>query len=372
MGVTAPAEPRAIAERFDLGGPIESIHSLPGGHINDSYRVDVRPTGAVSLSSFLLQRVNPLVFPRPDLVMENVANVTRHLASRLAAAGVVDRHRRALVLIPTLAGGDCVTTADGACWRVFRFIAETVVHEHVRGPDDAGAAGRAFGEFLRLLADYDGPPLHETIPGFHDTVARFARLEAAVRADPCGRANAARPEIVAVMAVRGLVDRLPPLVAAGGIPVRIVHNDAKLANVLLDRRTNEALCVIDLDTVMPGLLLHDFGDLVRSVTSPTAEDEADLARVGVQEPLFKALAGGFLKAVGVVLTRAERDNLVFGGQVITLEQAVRFLTDHLEGDRYYRTSRPDHNLIRCRTQLKLFTTITETKPVLDAIVARLS
>ena len=366
MGVNGAAA-RSIVDRFALEGEVVSVVPLAGGHINDSYRVDAQAGDA--RRAYLLQSLNRRVFPRSDLVMENVSRVTRHLSSRLATAGVADRERRALTLVPTRRGADWHTEADGTCWRVFRFITGTVALARARDPQDAGNAGRAFGHFLRLLADYDGPPLHETIPAFHDTAARIALLEGVARADPCRRAAAARREIEAVLARRSLADVLPPLVVSGELPRRIVHNDAKISNVLLDERTGEALCIIDLDTAMPGSALWDFGDMVRSMTSPAAEDEEDLMRVGVAVPMFAGLVQGYLEAAGTLLVPRERALLTFAGRLITLEQAVRFLTDHLEGDRYYRIERPGHNLARCRTQLALLQSLTEHAADLDAIVA---
>jgi len=368
--VTAP-DVGSIARQFDLRGDIESIAPLPGGHINDSYQVTVRGAGGGpgEPTRYLLQRLNTLVFPRPDHVMENVSHVTRHLAVRLANEDHPDWRRRTLVLVPTRDGADWLVSPDGGYWRSFPFIEGVVTLEHVRGPDAARSAGLAFGEFLRLISDYAGPPLHDVLPGFHDPVAHYERLEAAVRRDAARRAAGARPEIIALMSVRGLVEQLPPRVAAGELPRRIVHNDAKLANVLLDAVTGAPLCVVDLDTVMPGLVLYDFGDLVRSATSPTAEDDEDLSRVGVRRPLFEALAQGFLDAVGGTLRTTERALLVYGAQLIILEQAIRFLTDYLEGDRYYRITRPEHNLIRCRAQFKLFTTVTEARAELESLLA---
>lgn len=365
MGVS-DATVRAIAARFSLEGAIEDVRPLPGGHINESYRVDVERKGRVR--SYLLQRLNSRVFPRPELVMENVARVTEHVAKRFEGDGTADRERRAPTLVPTRAGRGWHTEPDGTCWRALPFVTGAVTRERPRSPDDARVAARAFGEFLRLLADLENPPLHETIPGFHDTAARIARLEAVVRADPCGRAAQAREETDAVTAQRVLAGVLPPLLASGAVPRRIAHNDAKLSNVLLDERTGEALCVVDLDTVMPGSALFDFGDMVRSMTSPTAEDEAATARVAVRLSYFEALVEGYLGVVGTLLTRAERDLLVFSGRLVTLEQAVRFLTDHLDGDRYYRIERPGHNLARCRTQLALLRSLTLEAPRLDAIV----
>jgi aminoglycoside phosphotransferase (APT) family kinase protein len=226
----------------------------------------------------------------------------------------------------------------------------------------------AFGEFLRLLSDYDGPELHVTIDGFHDTAARFAQLEDAATKDPVNRRAAVEDELEALRSHRKLADVLPPLFANGTLPTRVVHNDAKIANVLLDDVTGQARCVVDLDTVMPGSLLHDFGDMVRSMTTPTDEDDTDLGNVGVQPDLFDALARGFLEGVGEVLLPAERELLVLSGRLITLEQSVRFLTDYLNGDRYYRDTRGDQNLRRARAQLAMYLSLTQRQRELEAII----
>ncbi len=358
MGVTGTAEDvAAIAQRFRVDGSIAMVTTIPGGHINDSFRVAMHPERGAS-RGYLLQRLNPKVFPRPDLVMDNVARVARRLARRSA---------RYPALIAARDGHEWITTSSGDVWRMFVFVPGATVRQQVLSPADARAAGQAFGEFLRLLAD-DVIPLHETLPGFHDTRARFARLEAARRADVCHRVSDALPELAAVQAERSLADVLPPLLASGAVPMRAVHNDAKIGNVLLDERTGAPLCVIDLDTVMPGSALYDFGDLVRSATSLSPEDEADLSRVGVRLDLFEALMQGYLEAAGAVLTRPERELLAFAGRLITLEQAVRFLTDHLAGDRYYRIERPGHNLVRCRAQLALFRSLTGQAAALERIV----
>jgi Ser/Thr protein kinase RdoA (MazF antagonist) len=351
-----------MVELFTLAGNVSTVTPLPGGHINDSYRVEA------GTESYLLQRLNPRVFPEAGPVMENVSRVTAHVATRLRAAGVADWPRRTLALVPARSGADWVRDDEGSAWRLFGFITGTLVRERAESAADAYAAGRSFGEFLRLLADYHGAPLTETIPGFHDTAERFERLEQAVRKNALRRVAEARADIALAIEHRPLAEVLPPLLQSGAVPIRIAHNDAKLANVLLDARDNEPLCVVDLDTVMPGSALYDFGDLVRAVTSPTLEDEADLAQVGVRVPLFEALARGYLETAGAILTPAERDRLVFAGRLITLEQAVRFLTDHLEGDRYYRIGRPGHNLVRARTQLRLYESLTRREPELQEII----
>lgn len=366
MGVSpGPDEVRAIAGRFRVAGSVTTLRPIPGGHINDTYRVETRrPDG--TRRDYLLQRLNPHVFPRPDLVMENVARIARHLARRAA---------RYPALIRSHEDGDSIPDAAGGVWRMFVHIDGTRVRDRVESPADARGVGRAFGEFLRLLADDGrggGPSLHETIPGFHDTRARFARLEAAVDADGLHRAAGSRTEIDAVFRDIALADVLPPLMASGAVPLRAVHNDAKIANVLFDRATGDPVCVIDWDTVMPGSALHDFGDLVRASVSPTAEDEPDTSEIRVRRELFRALAEGYLESARDVLTGEEVRLLVFAGRLITLEQAVRFLTDHLEGDRYYRIARPGHNLIRCQAQLALLRSLTDQEAALERIITEVS
>lgn len=352
--------------RFDVPGEFVAMEPLPGGYINDSYRVTLAVGGA--RSAWLLQRINPTVFTDPDALMGNIAHVTRHMSARLRDAGVADWQRRTLVVIPTREGTSHHRGVDGAAWRLFPFIESATVRTEAASPEVAREAARAFGEFLRLVADYDGPPLRETIHGFHDTAARFRALVQAVRADPVGRATQAGPEIRLALAYQAMADVLPPLMRRGAVPVRVAHNDAKIANVLFEAGSGRALAVVDLDTVMPGSALHDFGDLVRSSVSASAEDETDLSRVDVRIPWFRALVEGYLSEAGSVLTPDERRLLVFAGRLITLEQAVRFLTDHLQGDRYYRTTRAGQNLDRARTQFRLFERLTERSDELEAIV----
>lgn len=363
----AMRDPRAALRQFALEGEPVGIGPFPGGHINDSYRVTVR-RGAARLT-YVLQRINPAVFPDPARVMENVVRVTQHLTRRLQASGVGDWRRRVIALVPARDGASWVTDPDGGNWRLYPFI-DARVTERAHTPSEAHAAAGAFGQFLQLLADYGGPPLHETIPGFHDTRTRYAALDRAVAADAGARVVGARAEIDAVLAQRALADVLPPLLESGEVPLRVVHNDAKISNVLFDAATGEALGVVDLDTVMPGSALHDFGDLVRSMASPTDEDETHLERVGVRLEFFAALARGFLEAAGVILTPRERELLVFAGRLATLEQAVRFFTDYLDGDHYYRTTRPRQNLDRGRAQLRLFDSLTARAGELEAIVER--
>jgi aminoglycoside phosphotransferase (APT) family kinase protein len=373
-----------VLAHFDLGGAVAGVAPAAEGHINRSWVVTlasaptpltaqpgptVRPhTGTPA--QFLLQRINETVFPAPEQVMGNVERVTRHLAAALAREGASEPERRALRLVPTREGAAFHRDREGGVWRVYPFIAGTTVREHVATRAEAREVGRAFGTFQRLLAGYDGPRLHDTIPHFHDTARRVAALERSVADDRVGRAAGATAEIESALARRELAAVLPPLLTSGAVPERIAHNDAKSSNVLLDQRTGQALCVVDLDTVMPGSALYDFGDMVRSATSPTPEDERDLERVRVHVPLFEGVAEGYLAAAWPTLVPAERDLLVFSGELIAFEQAVRFLTDHLDGDRYYRTAYAGHNLVRCRTQLALLANLERRRDEFSGILDR--
>jgi len=348
-------------------GPV-SVCQTGEGHINRSWLVTVHGPGGDS--PYLLQRLNEAVFSDPLRVMENIVNVTEHLGAAVRRESFADPDRRALRLVPTLGGNPYHCGETASVWRLYPFITDTKVREHATTFEEAREVGRAYGAFQRLLADYRGPRLHETIPRFHDTLGRVNALEQAVRADRVGRSRPAAAEIEHLLAARDRARVLPPLLARGELPERIAHNDAKSSNVLLDAATGAAVCVVDLDTVMPGSLLFDFGDMVRSSTSPTAEDEENLDVVGLRLPLFEGLAAGYQEAAASILTEAERDLLTFSGILITYEQALRFLTDHLDGDRYYRTTRADHNLVRCRAQMRLFDSLVAHEEELREIVER--
>ena len=342
-----------VVARFAIDAPVVAVEpfSGPAGHINASYVVTT-PRGG----RFFLQRLNRHVFPDLDALMENVARVTRHVGGPLR-------------LVPTREGLAWARDDQGDVWRLYGFI-EGAVARTMASAADAERAARAFGAFQRALADLPGPRLHETIPHFHDTPRRLESFECAVQRDSAGRAAEARKEIAQVQGRRELAAVLVKAAASGTVPERIVHNDAKLANVLFDAASGEALCVVDLDTVMPGLALFDFGDLVRSMATRAAEDERDTSRVRLEPELFESIARGYVAATRELLTPAERELLVPAAQVIVFEQAVRFLIDHLEGDRYYRIARPGHNLDRGRTQLALLDALLAAERALQQIVTR--
>jgi aminoglycoside phosphotransferase (APT) family kinase protein len=354
---TAPSAEEAalVLANFAAPGPLARLEPHAGGLINHSWQA--RFAAGAGEERFLLQRINQHVFRRPAEVMANMTRVTRHVAAHLREEGVPEPDRRVLRLVPTRAGGTHHVDADGETWRLVPWIEGTRSVERAATEREARETARAFGRFLRHLADLPGPRLFETIPGFHDTPARVVTFERIVAEDRVGRAREARREIEAILDRRPLAAALTSRVADGELRERPAHNDAKIANVLFDDATGEALCVVDLDTVMPGLALHDFGDLVRSGVSDSDEDERDLARVAVRPSFFAALADGFVEGAAGALSAVERSLLATGAEVIVYEQALRFLGDHVDGDRYYRIERPGHNLDRARAQLALLASL---------------
>lgn len=358
----------AIAREFSLSGDVVTATPYGSGHINDTYKVDVK--SAVGPSRFVLQRINHHVFRRPDELMANVERVCAHAYAKLKHAGAPDAERRTLRLIPTKSGRAWHIDASGNRWRCYHFIEGATGHDVVRSPEQAYAAAKSFGAFQSLLADLPGGRLHETIPDFHHTPSRFARFQRALAQDAHGRAALAVPEIAFALARAHEVGVVVDALRDGTLPERVTHNDTKLNNVLLDDITQEGVCVIDLDTVMPGSVLYDFGDLVRTSTSPAAEDETDLSKVRMQFPMFEALVKGYLASAGGFLTPKEKELLPFAGKLITFEIGLRFLTDWLEGDTYFKIKRPTHNLDRARTQFKLVESIEAQLPAMQASVAR--
>ncbi len=358
----------AIAHEFTLVGDILAATPYGSGHINDTYKVDVQSERGPS--RYVLQRINHKVFLRPDELMANVERVCAHAFSKLQQAGTPDAERRTLRLIPTRLSKAWHIDPAGNRWRCYHFIEGATGHDVVRSAEQAHAAAKSFGAFQALLADLPGGRLHETIPDFHHTPSRFARFQQALVQDAHGRAAASVPEIAFALARAHEVSVVVDALRDGTLPERVTHNDTKLNNVLLDDITQEGICVIDLDTVMPGSVLYDFGDLVRTSTSPAAEDETDLAKVRMQFPMFEALVKGYLETTRGFLTSKEKELLPFAGKLITFEIGLRFLTDWLEGDTYFKIKRPTHNLDRARTQFKLVESIEAQLPAMQALVAR--
>ena len=350
----------AIAHRFQIGGEFVGANPCGSGHINDTWCAVFRHKGEIG--PFILQRVNTSIFKDPAALMEKIQRVTAHIAAQVA--GEPDCDRRVLTLIPACDGRAWLVDRNGQWWRAFRFIENARSKDAVESPEQAFQAARAFGRFQKLLAGLPAPRLRETIPDFHNTPKRFKTLEQVIASGQAGRAVMAKSEIEFALA-RG---SLAGVLVNAGLPERVTHNDAKLNNVLLDEVTGEGLCVIDLDTVMPGLALYDFGDMVRTTTSPAREDERDLSRVGMQFPMFEAVVRGYLSSAGCFLTKAEKQHLVVSSKLIAFEQGIRFLTDFLAGDTYFKVHRDAHNLDRCRTQFKLLKSIERQEERMNRLV----
>jgi len=365
--MNAPAlDAGAAAALFALQAAPASVTPYGNGHINDTFLVTCAG-GAGPPQRFVLQRINTHVFKDPLAVMANISAVTRHLRERLVLDGVAHPERHAPSLVPARDGRDYAIDTEGGVWRTFDYV-EGVTLDASTGPAAAREAARAFGRFQRQLSDYTGPRLAYTIPRFHDTPDRLARFEEALREDRHGRARVARAEIEALLSRAPLASSLAEHAARGVLPERVVHNDTKINNVRFSA-SGEAVCVIDLDTVMPGLALHDFGDLLRSAAATAAEDERDLSRVAADPEIVSALAEGYLSEARAFLTPNETAALLLSGHVMVYQQALRFLTDHLNGDRYFRVHREGHNLDRSRTQLRLLESLEAQRDDLEARVA---
>jgi hypothetical protein len=350
----------AVGCEFQIGGEFVGATTHGSGHINDSYCVTFEQAGIPV--RYILQRINHVIFKNPIALMENIQRVTSHLAAKVS--GEPDRGRLVLTLISARDGEPWHVDADGSYWRMYRFIENAHTYDAVESTDQAFQAAKAFGRFQKLLVDLPAPRLHDTIKDFHHTPKRFMALEQAIASDVAGRAILAKTEIEVAFAHQSITSVL----IDANLPERISHNDTKFNNVMLDDITGEGICVIDLDTVMPGLALHDFGDMVRTATSPAKEDEQDLSKVTMQFSMFEALVRGYLASAGDFLTKAEKQLLVLSGKLMTLEQGIRFLTDYLQGDAYYKVSRGEHNLHRCRTQFKLFESIERQEERMDRLV----
>jgi Ser/Thr protein kinase RdoA (MazF antagonist) len=362
------AELAAVAACFAFDGTLTSAAPLGRGHIHDSYLLGFDAGGA---RRYVLQRINTHVFAEPPALMHNVARVTAHLRDRYATRAGRDARRRSLSLVATVDGGHVARDAVGGWWRAYDYIDGSVAHEAIGSNEQARSAARAYGEFQRMLADLPAPRLGETIPGFHVTPQRVRQLEHAVGRDAACRAARARPEIELALAQRTLADALLARHRAGALPERITHNDTKLNNVLFDAHTDEALCVVDLDTVMPGLAAWDFGDLVRSCAL-AREDSADPGGVELDLGLFEALLRGYLEGAGDMLTAAERDVLPLACTLMAYELGMRFLTDYLDGDVYFKTTHAEHNLERARVQLELMLAMERQARAMTDLVAALA
>jgi hypothetical protein len=358
-------EAKRIAKKFTFVGEDYEATPYGNGHINDTFLIEsysaYQPTG------YILQRINPHVFKQPYKVMENIERVLTHWHSTLHRQNIKDAHRRCMKLVNTRDEQIFFADDGGYVWRAFHFIDNTYSIDLIEHPKHAFVAASAFGQLQNDLMDLPIDVLHETIPNFHNTPNRFATLLRAIEEDVCNRVKQVQAEIEYVFARQADTGYLLDLHAKGDLPTRVTHNDTKINNVLFDKHTHEPLGVVDLDTVMPGLVAYDFGDMVRTAATTVIEDEPNVELVDIRMDLFEALAVGYLSTAGDILSQTEKETLAFGGKLITLEQGIRFLTDYLQGDVYYKTKYATHNLDRARNQFALVQAIERNMDAMQTL-----
>ncbi len=359
--------PTQIIPQFSFDGSVADVRQCQIGHINDTFVVQTQ--SARGPRRYILQRINQRVFRQPDALMANIVQVTEFLRRKIESEGG-DPQRETLTLIPTKAGSPYLVTPDGDYWRAYLFIEGARAYQQVESPEHLYQAARAFGRFLRRLDDFPAEDMHITIPDFHHTPKRFQAFVQAVDADAHNRAHEARDLIDFALARGDKTGAIVQALDAGELPLRVTHNDTKFDNVLIDDVSGEGVCVLDLDTVMPGSALYDFGDFVRTGANTAAEDEPDPARVSLSLDYFDAIVRGFLQETAGALTPRETAWLPLGAWMIIYEQGLRFLGDYLNGDVYYRIHRPRQNLDRARTQFKLVADLEEKEEAAARIVER--
>lgn len=356
---------KEVIENFQFEGEYTEGIPYGSGHINDTFRVTFQHKGETK--QYILQRMNNQIFLNPEELMENVVGVTSWLRKKIVENGG-EPERETLNLVPAKDGKAFYKDSEGEYWRVYLFIEGAKTYDLVENQEDFYQSAVAFGRFQGLLADYPAETLHETIQDFHNTVKRLDTFKKAVEADGCGRAAQVQEEIQFVLDREALAHKLCDMQAEGKLPLRVTHNDTKLNNIMIDDETRKAICVIDLDTVMPGLSVNDFGDSIRFGASTGAEDEPDLSKVSCSMELFELYTKGFVEGCKGSLTEEELDMLPVGAMTMTYECGMRFLTDYLEGDHYFKIHREGHNLDRCRTQFKLVKDMEEKWNQMNEIV----
>ena len=347
----------SILKHFDFENEAKAYGN---GHINETFVVEPQ---------YIVQKINTNVFKNADDLMNNILNVTTFLKKKIVADGG-DPMRETLTVIPTNEGHSYYRHSDGSCYRCYEFIRDSLAIETVEDPTDLYEAAKSFALFQKRLADFPADTLAETIVDFHHTPKRFQALEEAIKNDIKGRAAGVKEEIEFALAQKEWISTVIDGLNDGSIPLRVTHNDTKINNVLFDKDTRKGLCVIDLDTVMPGSMLYDFGDALRIGAASGAEDETDLDKIWFKLDNFEAFTKGFAEEIGNTLTKKEIDLLPLSAKLLTYECGIRFLTDYLNGDTYFRIHRENHNLDRCRTQFKLVKDIDSKFDEMKAIVAK--
>ena len=357
-----------IVGGFQIEGEMKDCVRYGNGHINETLLLQFSDTKNEQYK-IVLQHMNQNIFKQPEELMENIMNVTTYLQKQIADKGG-DPTRETLNFMTSKSGTPYYRDSQGEYWRAYRYVDEVDCLELAECAEDLYQSGLAFGNFQEMLAEYPAGSLHEIIKGFHDTRARFAVFKQAVKDDVCNRAASVENEIQFVLAHEELANVFAELLDKGELPLRVTQNDTKLNNVLIDKNTRKAICVIDLDTVMPGLAMNDFGDAIRFGASTALEDEPDLRKVSCSMELYEAFTKGFVEGCGGRLTEKEMDLMPMGAKVMTFECGMRFLTDYLQGDVYFKTHREGHNLDRCRTQFKLVEDMEQKWETMCAIVQK--
>ncbi len=339
---------KAVVEQFDIQEKIKSVKPLGAGHINDSYKVDVVSD---DFPGYVLQRINHHIFKNVPGLQENIRRVTEHIRGKLVTAGIKDVENRVLRLIPANDGKLYFVDTDGNYWRIYYFIPDSISYDNIT-PELANQAGKAFGDFQAMLADLPGEPLTETIPNFHNMESRLATFRQAVKDNKAGRLEKTQYMVDEIEKRAGEMCKAERMHREGILPKRINHCDTKVNNVLFDKE-GHVKCVVDLDTVMPGYVLSDFGDFMRTGANTGKEDDTNLSRISLDMDIFEAYTRGYLEKAGSFLLPVEIDNLAFGAKLLTYMQTVRFFADYLDGDLYYKIHSPEHNWQRTLAQFKL-------------------
>lgn len=342
--------------------PGSSLSGFGDGHINDTYIVDS--------GEYILQRINTGIFTNPEKLMENVVNVTEFLRGKIEKAGG-NPDRETLTVIKTSDGNNIYTAKNGQVYRVYKYIPDSVSISECPGLDHLYNAAKGFGRFQSMLSDYPADSLFEVIPDFHNTPKRFEKLKKAIQKDLAGRARNVGEEINFALSQEDYITAVTDGLANGSIPLRVTHNDTKINNVLFDKDTGKAICVIDLDTVMPGSMLYDFGDALRIGAATAAEDEVDLSKVHFSRDAFEAFTRGYFEEMLPCLTETEIEYLPLSAKLLTFECGIRFLTDYLNGDTYFKIHRENHNLDRARSQFCLVRDIAKQEDDLKKLVQQI-
>ncbi len=354
-----------VAHAFNFEGEAISIKAFGSGHINSTYIADF------GSKQYVIQKINTSVFKNPDELMDNVFAVTEYLRSEIEKSGG-DAERETLNFVKTKDSKKYFKADNGECYRAYVFVKDSVCFDTADSPELFKKSGAAFGRFQRMLGSFPAKTLSETIPHFHDTLYRYENeFKKAIASADKAVLSSCKKETDFVISRKSDTDKITSLISGGEIPLRVTHNDTKLNNVLFDEKTKRALAVIDLDTVMPGSALYDFGDSIRFGASTAAEDESDLSKVSLSLEYFKAYAEGFLSEAGEVLTKTEKENLAFSAKLLTLECGMRFLTDYLNGNTYFKVDYPTHNLVRAKNQFALVSDIESKLEKMNEIIKSL-